>query len=524
MAGQLIRSPYYESPPGDSQLNILSEEVQSANIHESIARENGQVPAFSHIPGSLYLKAAKHHEDLTEDERRLLNSRGDLVGKALSYPDTLSEAEIHELLLWRPPEIVRKTFQEATDGKVSTPSEFYAIGKAALDRGEDLQATFGDAALRLPGHHFHAPDDTGYNPGTIFCASRQPGWDASFQLLNKRQGVDAKVMITCFQHGRKQDAVNNGQENAWLEEQAKVQRAIDAVPKPILEITTRMQSLHNQLDFGYISKQQVIAQSWIELEALRAVAGPERIQYKPANRLLRSMHALQMVHMRGDESDDDVVGGLQLHLSSFTRSLFGHNSSSEDLVSYEDSHIWNSWPLQMLLDDPPTAFQLFTKRGRRRDGGRDSGQSEAAWAELTEWQKQIYRDEHEELRLAAWKKHKEQRNALSSSPASSSAAPVHTAPATSIEYKPPRKKRPGEPQRRYEDLANERRARKGLPPLEPPELSGLHVFHGEVAFDMEFDLELMRRWDKLSQEERDAWDAKAAAIREAEAIEKQKKA
>jgi hypothetical protein len=57
------------------------------------------------------------------------------VGKALAHPDSLTADEMHQVLLWLPPHVVRANIQRATGGRLSTPSELYAKAKDAMDRG-----------------------------------------------------------------------------------------------------------------------------------------------------------------------------------------------------------------------------------------------------------------------------------------------------------------------------------------------------------------------------------------------------
>src|SRR5262245_45933711 len=45
------------------------------------------------IPQDLYEKAWKHQDQLTEEERHLFLSRGDLVGRALAQPSSLTPEE-----------------------------------------------------------------------------------------------------------------------------------------------------------------------------------------------------------------------------------------------------------------------------------------------------------------------------------------------------------------------------------------------------------------------------------------------
>lgn len=59
-------------------------------------RRRAMQAAYGDIPESLYDKARDHQDQLTEEERQLLLSRGDVLGKVLAYPDSLTADEIYE--------------------------------------------------------------------------------------------------------------------------------------------------------------------------------------------------------------------------------------------------------------------------------------------------------------------------------------------------------------------------------------------------------------------------------------------
>ncbi|KAL2131402.1 hypothetical protein VTI74DRAFT_5158 [Chaetomium olivicolor] len=77
-------------------------------------RQRAVQAAYGNIPPSLYDKARDHQDQLTKEERQLLLSRGDVLGKALAYPDSLTTDEIHEACAWPPPDVVRANIQRAT--------------------------------------------------------------------------------------------------------------------------------------------------------------------------------------------------------------------------------------------------------------------------------------------------------------------------------------------------------------------------------------------------------------------------
>ena len=144
-----------------------SQDEYSARVEEHVrkkleeARQQAPPQAFE-IPQALYEKARDHQDQLTDDERNLLLSRGDVVGRALARPESLTEAERNVILLRPPPEVVRENIQRATGGTLSTVDELYAKARADL-------TSLSIEELRLVAWGFHAqlgqPRLTLGNPG-----------------------------------------------------------------------------------------------------------------------------------------------------------------------------------------------------------------------------------------------------------------------------------------------------------------------------------------------------------------------
>ena len=81
------------------------------------------------IPASLYDKAQNQNDQLTDLERDLLRSRGDLVGRALADPDALTLDEAYRTMLWPAPDVVRAKVRRVTDGRVDGPAELFSEAK-----------------------------------------------------------------------------------------------------------------------------------------------------------------------------------------------------------------------------------------------------------------------------------------------------------------------------------------------------------------------------------------------------------
>lgn len=136
--------------------------------------------AYGNIPASLYDKARDHQDRLTDAERQRLLSRGDVLGKALAHPDSLTTEDIHEACGWPSPGVVRANIQRATGGSLGTPVELYAKIKDALDRGQFDTAISDDEAF-LVSRRFYARDD--YSPSRCLAAHSIPGFAHALTLL-----------------------------------------------------------------------------------------------------------------------------------------------------------------------------------------------------------------------------------------------------------------------------------------------------------------------------------------------------
>jgi hypothetical protein len=124
-------------------------------------QQQQQPPAWRGIPEGLYDKAYDDPDQLSQEERQILLSRGDVVGKALASPHALTTAEMHEVLLWPPPDVTRANIQRATGGTLSSPVELFAKAKDAIDRGQ-FDTLVSDEETALLARFFSGPDDEGF--------------------------------------------------------------------------------------------------------------------------------------------------------------------------------------------------------------------------------------------------------------------------------------------------------------------------------------------------------------------------
>ncbi|KAF6840969.1 hypothetical protein CMUS01_03742 [Colletotrichum musicola] len=170
-----------------------------AAIHATIDRSIRQRRYPPHaardaIPQSLYVKAELRQDELTEDERALLLSRGDVVGKALARPGELTAEEAHEVLNWPAPDAVREAIKRATNGATSSPMELYAKGKDALQRGEPIETTMSAEEIGLLARGFRDADAGGFPTGPPMMAGLGgPGAGEAMALVASRMGLDLAV-------------------------------------------------------------------------------------------------------------------------------------------------------------------------------------------------------------------------------------------------------------------------------------------------------------------------------------------
>lgn len=121
-------------------------------------------PAYS-IPQELYEKACRHNEQLTDAERDLLLSRGDVVGEALARPDSLTPEEHNEALGRPAPKVVSHNIRRATRGDLGTPNELFATVRQLWESG-DLDSP-RQAEIDLLRSEFWRADDPKSSVRTI---------------------------------------------------------------------------------------------------------------------------------------------------------------------------------------------------------------------------------------------------------------------------------------------------------------------------------------------------------------------
>ncbi|WYZ42186.1 hypothetical protein EsH8_V_001081 [Colletotrichum jinshuiense] len=453
-----------------------------ATIERSIQQRH-QRSAHDTIPQALYDKAENHQDQLTEEERRLLLSRGDVVGKALANPDSLTADEMHQVLLWPPPDVVRANIQRATGGRLSTPSELYAKAKDAMDRGQ-LETMLNENEITLLARSFHAIDDGNFSAGPRMGAFGAPGTGQAMALLSNRLGLDLAVFraaalrqVRQMQQMQQMAPAFPGPGPGFANVPSFPTPGLGFAPvaapqgqfgqgqQPINNIIGAMSSLHQQLELGNVTEEEAAARNREYLAALQTASSQSRLAYP----------APPMMAPTG--------------FSGFPSTLPFQPvpwPAAPPPPSRNDLYGSGPWPPAAKPRDPIGLF---------RDHSNLSGFNVMpGWSALPEDQKEAYRARSEMLRREAWTAHE-------------TALAEGTSP-----FALPRREERGQQQPRPGNLAGLQSGGERMPgvPGMPTIITGLKVFRDELGAGMEFQ-EVLRRWEALAEGQREAYAARAAA-------------
>ncbi|WQF89429.1 hypothetical protein CDEST_14443 [Colletotrichum destructivum] len=335
-----------------------------ATIERSIRQQHTQ-SADGTIPLALYAKAQSHHDQLTQDERSLLNSRGDVVGKALANPDSLTPDETHQVLFWPPPDVVRANIQRATGGKLSTPGELYAKGKDAVDRGQ-FATLLNEDEIALLARSFHATDDETFSPVDRSNAFGAPGAGHAVELISGRLGLDVVVFRTASLH--------------HMHQMSQMRPMTLGLPSPGLLQSISLREPNTTTPRSHFDPRQ-----------------------QPHD-IIRAMASLQEEHELGNVTDEPVAARNREYLAALQATSPQAGVSISTLSP-------SSWPMTSPLSPadrfgsgpwPPTVRSRGPIDLFREDTHLSGFSVEPGWFALSEGQRDTYRVRSETLRRKAW--------------------------------------------------------------------------------------------------------------------------
>lgn len=159
-----------------------------AELDARAERNRGPAIAYE-IPGALYDKAEKHQDQLTNAERDLLLSRGDIYGKALAHPELLSQEERYQVMGWPPPEVARHNIWQVTGGERGEPKELFAKAREASQREQNLSSLSPDEIMMIVHGYW---DKDNHNPVTL---TEVPGNKEAINLIKAEEGIDAETFM-----------------------------------------------------------------------------------------------------------------------------------------------------------------------------------------------------------------------------------------------------------------------------------------------------------------------------------------
>lgn len=445
----------------------VSEAALLATINRSIAQRQQQLEVPG-IPDTLYVKAQDHQDQLTDEERRLLLSRGDMIGRVLASPDSLSIDEVYEFMHWPPPNVVRDNIQRATGGTLSTPAELCAKVKDAIGRGR-LETSLSEEAIGLIPRRFHAEGSTAHTPSAFMAVIFVPGREQAANLLQDRLGLDSEVFKACVVYISQQPRKSH-----WA--------SYSTALRPVDHILSSLELIVADCRIGSESDQDIIAANWLVLEALQnaIVEGPS--PRAALEEMITSMKSLKEQYLLGNMTVKEVMERTWDCLWSCRYNSFmsppapAPDPAVESLEN--DRYPTSLWPPDSELQTP---VRIFARASNL------SGDAVVpAWRGLSEDQKEPYRAQYETTRRAAW--------TARGSPAPDEG---HTMQYIRLPH----------------DLDYPISPRDELfrPPMSPRKISAVQVFHDELGGQLEL-AETLARWQTLPVAQMGLYEARAREL------------
>ncbi|KAH7319605.1 hypothetical protein B0I35DRAFT_341014, partial [Stachybotrys elegans] len=120
------------------------------------------------------------------------------IARALAQPDTLTQEEMYEILVWPSPDITHANIMAARDGFPGTPFEIWARGNDALAQGQPLTYLLNNEEIMLLARSFYTKET--YDVVSWTSALMVPGAAEASKLLRVRLGLDFDVMLAAMNH------------------------------------------------------------------------------------------------------------------------------------------------------------------------------------------------------------------------------------------------------------------------------------------------------------------------------------
>jgi len=164
---------------------------QQQQQQQQLQQQQQRQPAWNGTTDKLqplYIKARDHQDQLTDEERHLLVSRGDIVGRVLGAPDSLTPAEIHDFMGLPAPDVVRANIQRVTGGALGTIAELNAKVTDAVARGRFDELVSTDEVLLIKARYQPDQFNRPHYSAAIFARFGVPGNEEAADLVATRLG------------------------------------------------------------------------------------------------------------------------------------------------------------------------------------------------------------------------------------------------------------------------------------------------------------------------------------------------
>ena len=387
----------------EAALQARLRQIPNANIAQS-------------IPNELYQKAHKHQADLTDGERALLMSRGDLVGRALADPHSLSLEERYKVMGRPHPNVVRSRVQYASQGTISEPTELQKKAAEALERGELTSLT--DEELKLLANDFCEE-----GAAMSFIAGAGPGDKEAANLLSDIEGFDVQIMfkVTAF-------VLTN---SAFKASQSMQKSGGDGGAE-LEEIADALEVLQEERESGDITEAEFVGRNKSLITAIRTIARHRSRPYpQPFLRPLSSPEFVPGVHQEVPWANPRPArGGVVRQIQPLadpqasTPSLHENQPQPTKETPRPDPFPRNrntmgpgnmpSWPRhtrmkhpRLVLLDDMAAEQGLDVDSLEKVWAKPLAEMSRRWDALSDEERADYEKRSEELRQKAWDEHDE---------------------------------------------------------------------------------------------------------------------